>query len=120
MKWILAMVFSSLVAVGSVLCIAYKNSWIEEYAQAEPLHPIADEFARELRRLNTENLDLDDLRSLLQEERFREIRGYGFIPPTQDDTFAVLKINDFFAFPLYRDGHAGFEKKTEQGAAANP
>ncbi len=79
MKQVITAAISSLIAVAALLFIAYKTSWIEEYGEAEPLHPIADEFASALKQQNKNQITLFDLRLLLTQERFKKLRKYGFI-----------------------------------------
>ncbi|HEX8312640.1 MAG TPA: hypothetical protein VF614_15065 [Chthoniobacteraceae bacterium] len=92
------------------------------YGEAEPLHPVAQEFAQSLAsrlaRENRRNLQWSDLTSSLAEERFARLRGRGFVPSSQPEVLVTIRINDEYEFPIHTNGTAGWRRPNSASSEA--
>lgn len=105
---------------GSLLILWYTQTSIPDYGEAEPLHPLVIELAAELIERNpglrgSAKVSLDELGTILQEDRFKALRGYGFSPGDSNDVLGVFVVNRHFEFPIQRDGTVRFHKRNADG-----
>lgn len=93
--------------------------WRRLYNEAEPLLPVANEFAAALdARLKGENrreVKWTDLTELLAEERFAPLRDRSFVPASQPGVMVTLRVNDGYEFPLEAGGYARFVFRESTG-----
>ena len=106
-------------ALGVLIALTFASSWklISSYGEAEPLHPVAQEFARGLvERLGRENrreMQWGDLTALLGEERFARLRDKAFVPGPRPEVLVTIRINDDYEFPIHTDGTAAWRKPND-------
>lgn len=90
---------------------AYYRSSIPDYHEVEPLYPLVSEFADALcQKTKNKKLELSDLESLMAEDRFSQLRPYGFVLTNKDDELIILRINKNFDFSIRRDHSARMQQ----------
>lgn len=90
----------------------YKNTSIPDYKEAEPLRPIVAEFGLALaEETKTKEVRLEDLESLISQDRFSKLQSYGILLKRDEDELVVFKINRTFNFRVGKDGHPRWEQK---------
>ncbi len=108
-------VASVTLAIAAFGYASYQASWMPRYGEAEPLHPIAAEFGRQLvarlARDGRQEIQWTDITSLLADERFAKLRDRGFVPTARPDVLITIRVNDRFEFPIHANGTTGFAKR---------
>ena len=98
-------ILSLVVTLVLFLMLLYEHSWIPDYAEAEPLYPVAAEFGHALKESRSdEPLSVEKIIDLLSEERFDRIQPYGIIFSDDPKTIVTIRINKTYSFEIQSDG----------------
>lgn len=101
-----------LFAAALLAALIYQNSWAPDYAEAEPLFPVAAEFGQELVKIRKDKeLSPGDIRNLLDTERFQTLRPYGMVFPHEPGILVSIRVNKRFSFNIGEDGRPQWEKR---------
>ncbi len=107
--WLAASVFVALCLAAVLL---FQNSWIPDYGEAEPLHPIVAAYGRRLAEIGkSRELTASDLESVMKEPEFESIRKYGVVFSDDPEVIASIRVNDTFSFAIRSDGGADWIKQ---------
>lgn len=105
-------IFLGLLAALLFAALIYQTSWAPDYAEAEPLFPVAAEFGRELVNIRKDkDLSPGDIRTLLDAEKFQSLRPYGLVFPHDPGILVSIRVNRRFSFNIGEDGHPQWEKR---------
>lgn len=109
---------SLIVLSGLILCLAtsgatfaltrgYYRSSIPDYHEVEPLYPLISDFSDALsQKTRNKKLELSDLESLMAEDRFSQLRSYGFVLSDKEGELIILRINKNYSFSIRNDHSA--------------
>ncbi len=103
---------SVIVAVCLAAVLLFQNSWIPDYGEAEPLHPIVAAYGRRLAEIGkNRDLSASDLESVMKEPEFEAIRNYGVVFSSDPEVIASIRVNDTISFSIRSDGGVDWIKK---------
>jgi|GEM_PF-6987354 len=107
--WPAVFILASVVLLAALI---YQTSWAPDYAEAEPLFPMAAEFGQELVKIRKDKeLSPADIRTLLDAEKFQTLRSYGIVFSHDPGVLVSIRVNRRFSFNIGKDGHPQWEKR---------
>lgn len=110
---VLSCLILCLAASGATFALtrAYYHSAIPDYHEVEPLYPLVSDFSEALsQKAKDKKLELSDLESLMAEDRFSQLRPYGFVPTDKEDELIILRINKNYSFSIRKDPSARMQR----------